>query len=44
MVSDHDLVIFFVLVKEIVMADPQIVDTDEVREEEVQQEIDLLPS
>ncbi len=34
----------FVLPKEVVMADPQIVDTDEAREEEVQQEIDLLPS
>jgi len=26
------------------MADPQVVDTSESQEEEVQQEIDLLPS
>ena len=29
---------------EVVMADPQVVDTSESQEEEVQQEIDLLPS
>jgi hypothetical protein len=29
---------------EVVMADPQVVDTSENQEEEVQQEIDLLPS
>jgi hypothetical protein len=42
-VSDHDP-ITVVFAEEVVMADPQVVDTSESQEEEVQQEIDLLPS
>lgn len=41
--SDHEL-ITVVFAEEIDMADPQVVDTSENQEEEVQQEIDLLPS